>query len=106
MFAVIRVAGFQYIVEKGMRIIVPAVLGKVGETINLGDVLLYSEDEDIKIGRPVLSDMRVEGKITKVGQMRKVIVYKFIRRENYRRKKGHRQDFTEIEITEIKGSKS
>ncbi len=105
MYAVIKTNGFQYNVEVGRKIIVPSILGKVGDKINISDVLLFNKDGIVSIGRPTLPDINVEGKITKVGKMTKVIVYKFIRRENYRRKKGHRQGFTEVEITEIKEGK-
>jgi len=102
MYAVIRTNGFQYTVEKGSRIVVPALLGKSGDTVTIADVLLCNKEGNVLIGRPTLSDVKVEGRITKIGKLDKVVIYKFIRREKYRRKKGHRQDYTEVEITDIK----
>lgn len=102
MYAVIRTNGFQYTVEKGSRIIVPALLGKTGDKMSFEEVLLCDKDGQVMIGRPKLADVTVEGRVTKTGRLDKVIVYKFIRRENYRRKQGHRQDYTEVEITDIR----
>jgi large subunit ribosomal protein L21 len=102
MYAVIRTNGFQYTVEKGSRIVVPALLGKSGDEITMTDVLMCSNEGKVAIGRPILSDVKVEGRITKTGKLDKVVIYKFIRREKYRRKKGHRQNYTEVEITDIK----
>ncbi len=106
MFAVVKSSGFQYRVEIGSKIIIPAILGKVGDKITFADVLLLNQEGTVKVGKPYLPNIKVEGEITKVGRLAKVIVYKFIRREKYRRKQGHRQNFSEIKITNIKSSKS
>lgn len=102
MYAVIKTNGFQYTVEKGQKIVIPALLGKIGDSITFDEVLLLNRDKDVEIGRPTLTDVKVEARIVKVGRLDKILIYKFIRREKYRRKQGHRQDFCEVEVTDIK----
>ncbi len=101
MFAVIRTNNHQYVVSKGEKIIVPAILGESGKEIEFNKVLMIKDENNVLVGKPFIEGASVKGVIKKTGKMPKVIVFKFIRRENYRRKKGHRQSFTEVEITEI-----
>lgn len=101
MLAVIKTNGFQYVVSEGDTIFIPAIVGKTGNELEFTDVLMLKDDKGIEVGRPLVKGAKVKGVIKKTGKCQKVIVYKFIRRENYRRKKGHRQPFTEVEITEI-----
>jgi large subunit ribosomal protein L21 len=75
----------------------------VGSKVELGDVLLLGRGADAKIGAPLISGAKVKGTITAQGRGPKLIVYKFKRRKNYRRKQGHRQSFTEIKIDQIEG---
>lgn len=102
MFAVIKTDGHQYIVSVGERIIVPKILGEPGKEMEFNKILMIKDDNGVALGKPYIEGAIVKGAIKKVGKMPKVIVYKFIRRENYRRKKGHRQQYSEIEITEIR----
>ncbi len=101
MFAVIRTNNHQYVVSKGEKIIVPAILGESGKEVEFNKVLMIKDENNVLVGKPFIEGASVKGVIKKTGKMPKVIVFKFIRRENYRRKKGHRQSFTEVEITEI-----
>uniref|UniRef100_A0A7C4TB06 Large ribosomal subunit protein bL21 n=1 Tax=candidate division WOR-3 bacterium TaxID=2052148 RepID=A0A7C4TB06_UNCW3 len=101
MFAVIKTNGYQYVVAKGDRITIPAIIGEPGKEVEFDRVLMLKTDQGAKIGKPYLDGIKVKGLIKKTGKLPKTIVYKFIRRENYRRKKGHRQPFSEVEITEI-----
>lgn len=101
MYAVLRSHGFQYLVSKGDRIKIPARFGETGQPVEFGEVLMIGDGEKTDFGRPLVKGTRVTGIIRKQGKSPKKIVYKFIRRENYRRKRGHRQDFTEVEITGI-----
>lgn len=101
MFAVIKTNSYQYVVSKGDRVIIPALLGETGKEVAFDKILMIKDSENVIVGKPYVEGALVKGIIKKTGKLPKVIVYKFIRRENYRRKKGHRQLFTEVEITDI-----
>ncbi|MEO0123408.1 MAG: 50S ribosomal protein L21 [candidate division WOR-3 bacterium] len=102
MFAVIKTNSYQYVVSKGDKVIIPAVLGESGKEIEFDKILMIKDESGVVVGKPYVEGAIVKGVIRKTGKLPKVMVYKFIRRENYRRKKGHRQLFTEVEITDIK----
>ncbi len=102
MYAVIRTGGKQYRVSQGDTLRVEKLLGNVGDMITLNEVLLLGGDA-IKIGQPMVAGATVEAKITGQGRGEKIIVFKFRRRKNYRRKSGHRQPITTLQITGIKG---
>lgn len=101
MYAVTKIAGFQYLVKPGEVITVPRVKGEVGSLVRFDDVLFLRTDDEVIIGRPTVANAFVVGKIVEHFRGEKVTVFKFIRRENYRRKRGHRQLLTRLEITEI-----
>jgi large subunit ribosomal protein L21 len=100
MYAVFKTGGKQYRVAKGDRLRVEKVPGNVGEAVTFGEVLLIG-GESLKLGQPTVSGATVEAKILDQGLGRKIIIFKFRRRKNYRRKTGHRQPFTALEITDI-----
>jgi len=100
-FAVIKTNSYQYVVSKGDRVIIPALLGETGKEVEFDKILMIKDNGNVIVGKPYVEGALVKGIIKKAGKLPKVIVYKFIRRENYRRKKGHRQLFTEVEITDI-----
>jgi large subunit ribosomal protein L21 len=102
MYAVIRTGGKQYRVAAGDKLRVEKLPGNVGDAITFGEVLLVG-GESIKLGQPLVAGAKVEAKITAQDRDKKVIVFKFRRRKNYRRKAGHRQPFTALEITNITG---
>jgi large subunit ribosomal protein L21 len=102
MYAVIKTGGKQYRVEKGDRVRVEKIAGNVGDSVTLGEVLLVG-GEAVKIGHPLVQGAKVEAKIVGQDKGRKIVVFKFRRRKNYRRKAGHRQPFTALEITGISG---
>jgi len=102
MYAVIKTGGKQYRVAPGDKVRVEKLAGNVGDTITFGEVLLIG-GETLQVGRPLLSGAKVEAKITAQDRAKKIIVFKFRRRKNYRRKNGHRQPFTALEITGITG---
>jgi large subunit ribosomal protein L21 len=102
MYAVIKTGGKQYRVAQGDTLRVEKLPGNVGDTVTLNDVLLVG-GEAVKIGHPLVSGAKVEAKIVAQDRAKKVIVFKFRRRKNYRRKNGHRQPFTALEITNIVG---
>jgi large subunit ribosomal protein L21 len=100
-YAVIKTGGKQYRVTPGDKLRVEKLPGNVGDKVTFGEVLLVG-GESVKIGTPLLSGASVEAKITAQDRDKKIIIFKFRRRKNYRRKKGHRQSFTALEITGIK----
>jgi len=103
MYAVIKTGGKQYRVAQGDRLRVEKLAGNVGDTVTLGEVLLVGQGEGVKVGAPLVSGAKVEAKIVAQDRGKKIIIFKFRRRKNYRRKTGHRQPFTALEITGITG---
>lgn len=102
MHAVIKTGGKQYIVKPGDVIDIEKISGEPGEEVNFKEVLLVSADgEDVKVGSPVVESARVEGRIVKQKKGEKIVVFKFKRRKGYRKKAGHRQNLTSVEITGI-----
>lgn len=100
-FAVIATGGKQYLVSKGEKIQVEKLAGEVGDTIKFDEVLATISDSEYTLGKPTVSGASVEAKITEQGRGRKIEVLKYKAKSKYRRKIGHRQAFTEIEITKI-----
>ena len=100
MYAIIATGGKQYRVSEGDVIYIEKIDAQVDSTVSF-DVLLMGNDGDVKIGTPVVEGVKVEGKV--VGQIRgeKIVVYKYKSKKNYRRKQGHRQPSTKVEITKI-----
>ena len=100
MYAIIATGGKQNRVSEGDVIYIEKIDAQVDSTVSF-DVLLMGNDGDVKIGTPVVEGVKVEGKV--VGQIRgeKIVVYKYKSKKNYRRKQGHRQPYTKVEITKI-----
>ncbi|MDA8418295.1 MAG: 50S ribosomal protein L21 [Desulfobacteraceae bacterium] len=101
MYAIIRTGGKQYQVTAGERLRVEKLIGNVGDSIELADVLMVADGEDIKIGRPVVEGAKVNAKIVEQDKAKKVMVFRKKRRGGYRVKNGHRQPFTSLEIQGI-----
>jgi large subunit ribosomal protein L21 len=100
MYAVFKTGSKQYRVEKGDKLRVEKLPGGVGDAVTFDDVLLVNA-ESLKLGKPTVTGAKVEAKIVSQGLGPKIIIFKFRRRKNYRRKRGHRQPFTALEITNI-----
>ncbi|NIQ97919.1 MAG: 50S ribosomal protein L21 [Desulfuromonadales bacterium] len=100
MYAVIKTGGKQYKVSEGDLLKVEKLAGEVGESIELGEVLMVG-GEEVKIGTPLLSGAKVTAKIMEQGKDKKVLVFRSKRRKNYRKKYGHRQPITRLKITGI-----
>ena len=100
MYAIIATGGKQYRVSEGDVIYIEKLDAEVDSTVSF-DVLLVGNEGDVKVGTPVVEGVKVEGKV--VGQVRgeKIIVFKYKSKKNYRRKQGHRQPYTKVEITKI-----
>jgi large subunit ribosomal protein L21 len=100
MFAVIRTGGKQYKVAKDDVLVVEKLAGDVGKTLTLSDVLMLGGDKP-KTGTPTIKGASVTAEILEQGKGEKVIAFKKKRRKNTHRKRGHRQHFTKVKITEI-----
>ena len=103
MFAFVDIAGFQEKVEKGMKLKVPSLEAKEGDTVTFEKVLLLSADgSDAVVGKPYVTGAKVQAKVLMHGLADKIVVRKFKRRKRYHKTlRGHRQGFTEIEITGV-----
>lgn len=99
--AIIKTGGKQYRVAPGSVLRVEKLAGEPSSTISFDEVLLVGSGDDVKIGTPVVSGAKVSAEIVAHGRGPKLVVYKFRRRKQYRRKNGHRQAYTEIKVTEI-----
>ena len=103
MYAVVRTGGKQYKVTPDQRVRVEKLPGEVGDRVELDEVLLTG-GESVEIGQPRVEGAKVVGTITDQGRGPKIVVFKLKRRKNYRRKQGHRQDYTEIRVDTIEGT--
>ena len=101
MYAVVDIAGQQFQVEEGAVLRVPLLDLKEGAKQSFSDVLLVRSESDTLVGSPHVAGASVEATVVAHGRGEKIIVFKMKRRKNYRRRNGHRQDFTEIKIDGI-----
>ena len=101
MFAVIKTGGKQYLVVPGQKLKIEKIDANEGENFVFEEVLLVSDGENLQIGTPLVKGARVEAKILEQGRAKKIIVFKYHNKTRYRKKKGHRQHFTEVEIKKI-----
>jgi len=102
MYAVIATGGKQYKVTEGETLRVEKLDGEEGSTVKLDNVLMVADGDKVEVGTPNLDKASVTAKITAHGRGDKVEIIKFRRRKHSRRQMGHRQSYTEIEVTEIK----
>ena len=102
MFAIIETGGKQYRVAAGDKLKIEKLDVAEGGAVLFDKVLLTGNGEDVKVGTPHVAGAKVEGKILQQGRAKKVIVFKYHSKTRYRKKKGHRQMFTEVEIVGIK----
>jgi len=103
MFAVIKTGGKQYRVKQGDKLRVESLDADEGETVSLDQVLMAGDGADVAIGSPLISNASVSATVVSHGRGKKVDIVKFRRRKHYRRQMGHRQNYTELEITAING---
>jgi large subunit ribosomal protein L21 len=101
MYAVIKTGSKQYRVEQGSTIRVEKLPGDKGSTVEIGEVLLVGDGESIKIGKPLVEGAKVSAEIVAQELGPKLIIFKFRRRKAYRKKNGHRQQYTALKITGI-----
>jgi len=103
MYAVIETGGKQYRVQEGDVLFIERIAGNEGETVNFDKVLLVSNGDEVKVGKPYVDGVSVTGNIVEHGKAKKIIVFKFKRKKDYRRKQGHRQPYTKVRIEKING---
>ena len=101
MYAVIATGGKQYRVSEGDVVFVEKLAGDIDDEVVFSDVLTVVQDGDVKIGAPYLEGAKVTAKVAKQGKEKKILVYKYKSKANYRRKQGHRQPYTKVSIEKI-----
>jgi len=100
-FAVIKTGGKQYIVSAGTKLDIEKLEGKEGDKVLFSEVLMKEAGGKVELGSPLIDKAGVEGKILAQTKGDKIIVFKYKKRKNYRRKQGHRQQLTQVEIVKI-----
>ena len=101
MYAIIQTGGKQYRVAPGDVLRVERLGGERGDEVVLDQVLLVADGANVQVGTPLVANASVRGEIMQQGKAKKILVYKKKRRKNYRRKQGHRQLFTALQVKEI-----
>ncbi len=101
MLAVIKTGGKQYLVQPGDKIKVEKLEAEEGKEVTFGEVLLSEKDGKSEIGMPFVKGVKVTGKVLGHGKGEKLIIFKYKPKKRYKRKVGHRQQFTEVEILKI-----
>ena len=104
MFAIVNISGKQYRVAEGDKIKVSLLEAEVGKKVKFDNVLLTDDGKKVKVGKPTVKGVSVSGTVLDHGRDRKVIIFKKKRRKGYRRKNGHRQDFSLVQIDAISAS--
>ena len=101
MYAVIKTGGKQYRVQQGDVIFVEKINSQADEAVTFEEVLLVNDGEQTKVGAPIVAGAKVEGKVLAQVKAKKVVVYKYKAKKNERKKQGHRQPYTKVEIVAI-----
>ena len=102
MYAIIESCGKQYKVAEGDVVFFEKLDAEEGKKVTFDKVILVSEEGKVQVGNPYVKGVKVEGKVVAHGKGKKIIVFKMKPKKNYRRKQGHRQPYTKVEITSIK----
>ncbi len=100
MYAIIRTGGKQYNVSVGDEIVVEKLDAEVGDVVSF-DVLMLVDDNGVKIGTPVVKGASANAKVIEHGKGKKVVVFKYKPKKNYRKKQGHRQPYTKVKVTAL-----
>mgnify|MGYP002627307569 CR=1 FL=1 len=106
MYAIIESCGKQYKVSQGDVVFFEKLDAEEGKKVTFDKVVLVSDDKKVEVGAPYVKGVKVEGKVVENGKGKKIIVYKYKAKKNYRRTQGHRQPFTKVEITKISAGKT
>ena len=102
MYAIIESCGRQYKVAEGDVVFFEKLEAEEGKKVTFDNVVLVSDDKKVEVGAPYVKGVKVEGKVVSHGKGKKILVYKYKAKKNYRRTQGHRQPYTKVEITSIK----
>ena len=102
MYAIIASCGRQYKVAEGDVVFFEKLDAEEGKKVTFDKVILVSNDKKVEVGAPYVKGIKVEGKVVSHGKGKKILVYKYKAKKNYRRTQGHRQPYTKVEITKIK----
>ena len=102
MYAIIEACGKQYKVAEGDVVFFEKLDAEEGKKVTFDKVILVSDDKKVQVGNPYVKGIKVEGKIVSHGKGKKILVFKYKAKKNYRRTQGHRQPYTKVEITNIK----
>ena len=103
MYAVIQTGGKQYKITEGEILKVEKLEGGAGDKLTLDQVLMVKDESGTRIGTPTVKDAKVTVEVIEQGREKKITVYKYKKRKNYRRKQGHRQAYTKIKVEKIEG---
>ncbi len=101
MYAIIETGGKQYKVQEGDTLQVEKLPAESGDTVTIDKVLMVNQDGEIRLGTPYIEGATVTATMVEQGKGKKIIVYKYKAKANYRRKRGHRQPYSEIQIEKI-----
>lgn len=101
MYAIIESCGKQYKVSEGDVVFFEKLDTELGKKVTFKEVVLVSDDKKVEVGAPYVKGAKVEGKVVEHGKGKKIIVYKYKAKKNYRRTYGHRQPYTKVQITKI-----
>lgn len=102
MYAIIQTGGKQYKVSEGTILMVEKLEVEAGQQLTLDQVLMINDENGgVKIGNPLVAGAKVEATVLEQGKQKKIVVYKYKKRKNYRKKQGHRQPFTKLKIDKI-----
>ena len=102
MYAIIEACGRQYKVQEGEAVYIEKLEVEEGKKVSFDKVVLISNDGKVQVGNPYVANAKVEGKVVSNGKAKKILVFKYKAKKNERKTRGHRQDYTKVEITSIK----
>ena len=102
MYAIIEACGRQYKVAEGDTVFFEKLDAEEGKNVSFDKVIMISNDGKVQVGSPYVAGAKVDGKVVSHGRGKKVLVYKYKAKKNERKTRGHRQDYTKVEITSIK----
>lgn len=103
MYAVIETGGKQYRVQEGDTIFIEKVNYSEGEKVDFDKILFVSKDDDVVVGKPYIEGAKVEGTVLEQGKGKKIIVFRYKAKKDYKKKQGHRQPYTKVKIEKILG---
>ena len=104
MYAIIEACGRQYKVQEGEAVYFEKLDVEEGKKVSFDKVVLISNDGKVQVGNPYVANAKVEGKVVSNGKAKKILVFKYKAKKNERKTRGHRQDYTKVEITSIKAA--